>query len=271
VSATSRSPRESHAYDLFILVLTVLSLLVLVGIFLPTSAATTDLLEAYDNIICVVFLADFAWRLVRAPSKRGYLIAERGWLDLLGSIPNFGITQYAALLRLARFSRLARVARLLRPENRSMLVDDLVRNRSQYAVFVTLMSAFTVLVVASILVLQAESGHPGANITTGGDALWWGVVTITTVGYGDLVPVTAAGRVIAVLVMFAGVGIIGSLASILASVLVPSAGELAAVHGDGPAAAVPEHGLRDEIVALRAEIAALRRALPADGGNHAAG
>ena len=69
--------------------------------------------------------------------------------------------------------------------------------------------------------LQAEAKAPDANITTGGDALWWGLVTITTVGYGDYYPVTMLGRIVGISVMFAGVGIIGALASILASMLVP--------------------------------------------------
>jgi voltage-gated potassium channel len=79
-----------------------------------------------------------------------------------------------------------------------------------------------VLAVSSVLVLQFESKSPDANIETGGQALWWAVVTITTVGYGDYYPVTPGGRLVATVVMFSGVGIIGSLASILASVLVPT-------------------------------------------------
>ncbi len=76
---------------------------------------------------------------------------------------------------------------------------------------------------SSLLVLQFESRSPDANITTGGDALWWSAVTITTVGYGDYFPVTTLGRIAGVLVMLAGVGIIGALASILASLLVSPA------------------------------------------------
>ena len=79
--------------------------------------------------------------------------------------------------------------------------------------------------VSSVLILQFESRSPDANITTGGDALWWAVVTITTVGYGDYYPVTSLGRLVAVFVMFSGIGIIGALASILAALLVsPTAG-----------------------------------------------
>lgn len=76
----------------------------------------------YDNVICFVFLADFGLRLRRAPTARQYFTRERGWLDLLGSIPSFGILRYAALLRLARLSRLARVARLLGGQKRKEIL-----------------------------------------------------------------------------------------------------------------------------------------------------
>ena len=68
--------------------------------------------------------------------------------------------------------------------------------------------------------LQFESKDPAASIQTGGDALWYSIVTITTVGYGDFYPVTLGGRIAGMFIMFAGVGIIGALASILASLLV---------------------------------------------------
>ena len=106
-------------------------------------------------------------------------------------------------------------------QKRKALVRDVLDNRGQYATFITILAAGMVLCVASILVLQFESRSPDANIKTGGDALWWAVVTITTVGYGDYYPVTTLGRLTGVSVMFAGVGIIGALASILASILVP--------------------------------------------------
>jgi voltage-gated potassium channel len=243
------APRRSNAYELFILVLTVLSLLIMVALLLPVSAPTEQLLIAYDNMVCVVFLVDFAIRLRRAPSKRAYFIGERGWLDLLGSVPSVGAFKYAAVLRLARLSRLARISKLLRGQNKRELIDDVLRNRGQYAAFVTVLAAFLVLVVASVFVLQFESGASDANITTGGGALWWAVVTITTVGYGDEFPVTAAGRITAVFVMFAGVGIIGALASILASVLVPQPKQEETLD------------VRAELMGIREELASLRAQL----------
>jgi voltage-gated potassium channel len=193
-------------------------------LLLPLDDKTIGLLIVYDNLICVVFLFDFIYNLRSSTSKREYLIEGRGWLDLLGSIPSFGFFRYAALLRLARLSRLARVTKLKRYKNKHALLEDVLRNRGQYAIFITFMSAMTVLFVCSVLVLQVESKASDANITTGGDAVWWAIVTITTVGYGDRYPVTGFGRMIGVVVMVSGVGIIAALASVLTSIIIPPPG-----------------------------------------------
>jgi voltage-gated potassium channel len=254
------TPRESNAYSIFMLVLTVLSLVIMVLLLLPLNAATLEVLRFYDNLICVVFLIDFGVNLAASNPKRDYFIGRRGWLDLLGSIPSLGVFPISGLLRLARISRLARVARILRGNNRKELVTDVIQNRGQYALFITVLSALLVLTVSSVLMIQVESRSPEANITTGGDALWWAFVTITTVGYGDQFPVTMLGRIVGVFVMFAGVGIIGSLASILASVLVPQPEP-----DDGPVPKEPvDTKVSQELASIRSELAALRQTL-ADG------
>ena len=251
-------PEHSNAYSLFILVLTVLSLLIMVALVLPLNQATSDLLIVYDNLICGVFLVDFALNLRRSRPRNNYVITQRGWLDLLGSVPSFGFFQLTALFRLARLSRLARIARILRGKNKKQLVQDVVRHRGEYAAFITALVAFLVLVLASVLVLQFESQSPDANITSGGDALWWAVVTITTVGYGDFYPVTAGGRLTGLLVMFAGVGVIAGLASILASILIPPPPSEADVEAPSPGE------LQGELARIRSELAALRELISSD-------
>ena len=257
------SRQASNSYNIFILVLTVFSLILMVLLLLPLDEATLQVMIVFDNAICVVFLVDFALNLAGSKPRREYFIGQRGWLDLLGSIPTFGgAFRFAGLLRLARLSRLARITRLLRGNARAALIKDVLDNRSQYAVFITVMSAFLVLAVSTILMVQVESKSPDANITTGGDALWWGFTTITTVGYGDQFPVTAFGRVIAVFVMFAGVGIIGSLASILASVLVPPPkADDATEEATPPPATHANDAVAEELANIRAELAALRESL----------
>ncbi len=256
MSTTQGRQMMSNAYELFIFLLTILSLLTMVGLFLPVAPQTHQLLEAYDLIICIVFLFDFGLRMKRAESKRAYFFRERGWLDLLGSMPSLGLTKYAALFRLARISRILRVIALVRSKESGSLVKDVLENRSKYAVFLTLVLAMMVLSIASIVMVQSQSRVAGANITTGGDAIWWAVVTITTVGYGDTYPIDPLGRIVAVFVMFAGVGIIGALASILSSVLIPTPD-----NAGQPTAEMAE--LKSELVAVRGELAALRETLRA--------
>jgi voltage-gated potassium channel len=115
-----------------------------------------------------------------------------------------------------------------------------------------------VLATCSVLVLQFESKSPDANIKSGWDALWYAVVTITTVGYGDRYPVTVLGRISGVFIMFAGVGIIGVLASILSSILVgaPSTPE----EEEAPAAA-PVVLANNELAAIKNELAEMHQLL----------
>jgi len=262
---TAKLRKPSNAYQIFILVLTVLSLAVMVVMLLPISDATYKLLSVYDNVICVIFLIDFFLNLRGAARKSDYFIGQRGWLDLLGSIPSFGIFKLGGLLRLARLSRLARILRLLRGENKKTLVKDILDNRSRYAAFLTILLTILVLTVASVLVLQFESKSADANITTGGDALWYAIVTITTVGYGDFYPVTAAGRITAMFIMFMGVGIIGALASILASLLVGSSAspeeEAAAEAAQAATAAAPILSVQEELKVVKEELAVVRQML----------
>jgi voltage-gated potassium channel len=289
-SAAGTVREHGNAYNIFILVLTILSLGIMVALVLPLDEATLEVLGFYDNLICIVFLGDVAYNLSGSHPRSEYFVRHRGWLDLLGSIPSLGILRYTALLRLFRLSRLFRIARLLRGKQKKALIADVIRNRGQYALFITLVLVMLVLSISSVLVLQFESRSPDANITTGGDALWWAIVTITTVGYGDHYPVTTLGRMTAVAVMFSGIGIIGALASILASLLVSPSGEPEAAtepsgsSASGAGAAPVDAGsasnapgigaelaqARAELAETRAEIAELRRHLalstPAYGG-----
>jgi voltage-gated potassium channel len=230
----------------------------MVAMWLPLSSETIQLLYWYDTFICLIFLVDFYLTLQASPRKSDYFIKQRGWLDLLGSIPSFGVFRFGALLRLARLSRFVRIIRLLRQEEKKQLVADLIRNRSQYAGVFTVLLILVVLMVTSVLVLQFESISPDANIHTGWDAFWYSMVTITTVGYGDRYPVTIAGRITAMFIMIAGVGIIGALASILSSFLV--GGSPAPEEGE-KAIAAAEPTVDPEITALRQEVVEMRQLL----------
>ncbi|TQK18617.1 voltage-gated potassium channel [Microbacterium sp. SLBN-154] len=105
------------------------------------------------------------------------------------------------------------------------------------------------IIIAGLAVLDAERGQPGSNIETFGEALWWAIVTITTVGYGDFYPVTDLGRLIAFALMLGGIALIGVVTATLASWIV----ERVSLETQTSATATEE-----QVEALRTEIADLK-------------
>jgi voltage-gated potassium channel Kch len=211
---TKQHTKKISAYDLVIGILAIFSLVILIiPLVVQLSPATVDLLNNVENLLCVVFLADFLRSLRRAPHKWAYFLKGGGWLDLLGSLP---FSKFA-VFRFARLFRIARVMRTLKGSDfRKMLTDQLAQSTLLFTFVIALILIFTI----ALLVLKAEQGNPQANITTYPNAVWWAFVTITTVGYGDYYPVTNLGRIFAIVLMFAGLGIIGVLSSYLASTFV---------------------------------------------------
>ena len=144
----------------------------------------------------------------------------------------------------------------MRGGGKEALVKDVLANRSQYTAFITILLLFIILTTSSVLVLQFESSSPDGKILTGGDALWYAVVTLTTVGYGDLFPVTTLGRITGVFIMFAGVGLIGVLASLLSSVLLGS--PAAPEEEEAPVESVVTNDAT-ELAAIKNELAEMRQ------------
>ncbi len=81
--------------------------------------------------------------------------------------------------------------------------------------FYLLFAAAGVIVIGSLVIFSVESQHPDSQINSMLDAVWWTVATVTTVGYGDVVPVTDTGKIVAIFYMFFGIGVLALFLSVL--------------------------------------------------------
>lgn len=199
-----------HAnYEIFVFLLVIFSMVNTIFLILPTQADTKNVIRIVDAFISTFLLADFFFRLYWVNNKRRYLIEYYGFLDFIGSLPLPG-------LRMARLIRTMLVVRKLRRSDLHAMQQVVVEKRAQSALLIISLLSIIVMEVSSIAMLNAENGAPNANIKTASDALWWGYVTIATVGYGDKYPVTNQGRIVGLFVMTAGVGLFSVLTSFLA-------------------------------------------------------
>jgi voltage-gated potassium channel len=200
-------------FNSIIMVLTiyVLGALLLETIFVLPSE-TSKLLKFIDNVICLLFFVDFTVRFYKAENKLKFM--RWGWIDLISSIPMINYFRAGRLLRLIRLFRIVRAFRSSR-----MLLHHIFKNKAKGTFTTVSIFAVMLIIFSSIAILQVENTKEG-NIKTAEDALWWAYVTITTVGYGDKFPVTTEGRIIAVVLMTAGVGLFGTFTAYASSLFV---------------------------------------------------
>lgn len=193
--------------------LLILSVITLVAIaadtFVTLDPEISRILQGVDLIACAAFFCDFVFRFRRAESKLDFM--RTGWIDLVACVPNLDALRVGRLVRVLRVLRLLRGVRSLQ-----RLLAMVFVNRTRGGIASVVMTMFLLVVFASISILLCEKDEE-SNIHSAGDAIWWSVTTVTTVGYGDRYPVTLEGRVLAMTLMLAGVGLFGAMSGIIAS------------------------------------------------------
>ena len=236
-SAEANDTALPIGWEMFVFGLAILSIVNMVLVIFAPLAEVDDVVLTVDVVLSFVFLGDFLTRLHNAHDKRSYFIQGLGWLDLISCVP---------FLRFARIVRISRVIRKLRAEGglRSTLAA-LGAARASSSLLLVVFVAILMWEFGSMAILAVESRDPDGNIKTASDALWYSLVTMSTVGYGDRFPVSNLGRIIGAIIIIVGVGLFGTITGFLANAFLAPRSETApdatapAAADDAPAAGAP--------------------------------
>lgn len=176
---------------------------------IPAQAA--DALNTVDYLVWAAFVAEYLIKLYLSPSRWRFIRSHV--IDLVVIV--------VPVLRPLRVLRLLRIVSLSRAGLTMAVVLKRARDLlTHHGLHFVLLAVLAIILVGAELELTFEQHAAGGNIHNYGDALWWAIVTVTSVGYGDKYPVTAAGRGVAVVLMLTGIGLVGVLSATVASYFV---------------------------------------------------
>ena len=186
-----------------------------------------------EMVVVGIFTIEYAANIYVAEKKTKYLFGPWGIIDFLAIAPSYiGIVNLTAIkvlriLRVLRFLRLMRMLRLLKlakhvtkgheHEHKANKFDTLKMDLQIY--FIAL---FSVVVIFSTIMYYAERGIEGTAFTSIPHTMWWCIVTITTVGYGDMYPAGVLGRIIAAVTMLCGLALFGLLMNVIGKYMMTS-------------------------------------------------
>ena len=161
-------------------------------------------------IISVIFTAEYWARISVLKNKKNYIFSFFGIIDFLSLVPFylsffFPVTKYFLIFRMLRMLRVFRVFNLLDFMNDGTVILRALKNSSR-KIYIFLLFLIIFSVIVGSLMFMVEGGRPGFETIP--QSIYWAVVTVTTVGYGDVSPITPTGKFFAVILMLAGYSII---------------------------------------------------------------
>ncbi|WP_421000539.1 ion transporter [Carnobacterium maltaromaticum] len=192
-------------YNYSIVVLASISIILVILDFSNIINVTHQPFYFIDNSILIIFTIDYIIRLFKSENRINFF--KSNIFDLLAIIPFdsiFSVFRVARIFRLAKIARLARLTRVI------ALLGRITKNIKS---FLDTNGFLKVIYISLTLIIISSLTYSYAENVSYIDAVWWALVTATTVGYGDISPTTGLGKIAAILLMFLGIGFIGMLTS----------------------------------------------------------
>lgn len=203
--------------------------------FVLETESAFDKYESYFVIIdwsfLTLFSVEYILRVYTAPDRKGFIFSFFGIIDLLAILPALVLIPGFRVLRVLRFLRIFRIfkaTRFVLAVDR--MIEALSEVRRELLALVILCSLFVYLAACGIYFFEKDAQPEAFGSIP--DAMWWAIVSLTTIGYGDVYPVTPGGKIFTALVALIGVGLIAIPSGLLASVLTEARVEEELQNGD---------------------------------------
>ena len=234
--------RDSHGHaefgkwELALQVLIFMCLVVFAIETLPNLTTTQQRwIDAFDVFSVAVFTVEYMIRLLASRPRRGYAWSFFGIIDLISILPFYiglGVDlrnlRALRMLRLFRILKLARYSKAMRRFHRAFIIT-----KEEIVLFLT--STFILLYIAGMGIYHFENEAQPDRYRSMFDGLWWAVATLTTVGYGDVYPITVGGKIFTFVILILGLGIIAVPTGMVASALAKARKEEDEHHPSGEA------------------------------------
>ena len=219
--------RTGRLFDLVLLLVIVASVVVIMLETVPSLQADYgQMLQKLEWIFVSFFTLEYFLRIYAVGKPLKYIFSLFGIIDLIAIIPTYlglfipvgpGLNTIR-ILRLFRVYSILRLGKFISSGN--IIVDALIESRHKILVFLT--AIFTLIIFVGGLVYFVESFHPQSQFTSIPMAMYWAIVTVTTVGYGDIVPLTILGKMLSALLMISGYSILAVPTGIVTGEVVKS-------------------------------------------------
>ena len=215
--------RLSRVFAYFIQVLILLSIITFSVETIPDlKPQTRTILQSIEVFCVVVFTIEYLLRIYVADHKGKFIFSFFGIIDLLAILPfylSFGIDLRS--LRALRFFRLFRVLKLVR-YNKAMNHFTRAIKSAKEEIFLFIFITLILIYFAAIGIYYFENQAQPEHFSSIFDSLWWAIITLTTVGYGDVYPITVGGKVFTFIILMIGLGIVAIPTGIISSALTKS-------------------------------------------------
>lgn len=199
-------------FDIVLLIVIILSIIaVMLESVIEISAKYGDQLRIIEWLFTLLFMLEYLLRIITSPKPMKYIFSFLGIIDFLAMMPTFlGIffkgSQALIVIRSIRLIRIFRIFKLARYLNEaSMIVSAMKHSTPKITVF--LVGVLSLTIILGTLMYLFEGSQQG-GFTSIPKSVYWAIVTLTTVGYGDITPQTFMGQIISSLIMILGYGII---------------------------------------------------------------